>query len=60
LLNTKAGALHATTGVEQMQRMIEEIGLNAEVIETGSAREMRQVVKRLVVDHAPGVAVAGG
>jgi diacylglycerol kinase (ATP) len=60
LLNTKAGALHATAGVEQMRQMVEEVGLEAEVIGTRSPREMRQVVRRLVADKAPRVAVAGG
>jgi diacylglycerol kinase (ATP) len=60
LMNNKAGAFHPTAGVEQMCQMVEEIGLNAKVIGTNSAEEMRQTIRRLVARGAERVAVAGG
>lgn len=60
LLNSRAGALHYTAGVEQVRRMVAEIGLDAEVVDTRSASEMAFAVRRLVSAGAERVAVAGG
>ncbi len=59
-MNNRAGALHPTASVDQMCQMVEEIGLAAEVIGTGSAEEMRQAIRRRVAQGAERVAVAGG
>lgn len=60
LLNDHAGALHARPGREQLQAMIEELGLDATVIGTQSAEEMQQRLRALVAEGAERVAVAGG
>jgi YegS/Rv2252/BmrU family lipid kinase len=60
LLNNKAGALHTTAGVEQIQEMAAEIGLAADVVGTESADDMRDTIRRLVHEKAPRIAVAGG
>lgn len=60
LLNNKAGALHHTAGVDEIRRMVGEIGMDAEVIGTDSADEMRDTIRRLVKEGAAKVAVAGG
>ena len=60
LVNNKAGALHATAGVEQLREMASAIGLDAHVIGTESPEEMRATLKKLVAAGAERVAVSGG
>ena len=60
LVNNKAGALHATAGVEQVREMASAIGLDAHVIGTESPEEMRATLKKLVAAGAERVAVSGG
>ena len=60
LVNNKAGALHATAGVEQVREMASAIGLEADVIGTESPEETRAVLKKLVAAGAERVAVSGG
>ena len=60
LMNSRAGALHATAGPDQIREMAAAIGLPAEVIGTESPDEMRDTIRRLVREGAQRVAVAGG
>lgn len=60
LMNSRAGALHATAGPDQVRDLVREIGLDAEVRGTESAEEMRQTIRRLVAQGAERIAVAGG
>lgn len=60
LMNSRAGALHPTAGPDQVQEMVETIGLPAEVVGTESADEMRDTIRRLVRKGGARVAVAGG
>lgn len=60
LMNSRAGALHVTASVDQVRRMVQEIGLDAEVIGTRSPKEMCQIIRRLVQSGAERIAVAGG
>lgn len=60
LMNTKAGALHAESGQQQLERMAGDIGLEINVIRTQTPDDLRGQLKRLVAAHAPKVAVAGG
>lgn len=60
LLNNRAGALHATASLEQMQEMVAEIGLDAEVVGTDSAESMQATIKQLVAAGVEKIAVAGG
>jgi diacylglycerol kinase (ATP) len=60
LMNSRAGALHATAGLEQVRVMVREIGLEAEVVGTESAEEMCLTIRQLVKAGAGRIAVAGG
>ena len=60
LLNDRAGALHATASVEEMQAMARDLGLDWQVVGTESPEDMRQALRRLVKAGVSCVAVAGG
>jgi YegS/Rv2252/BmrU family lipid kinase len=60
LLNSKAGALKFTAGPDQLRKLADEIGLEAQVVPTDSAEHMRELLRQLVAEEAPQVAVAGG
>ncbi|MBI4788472.1 MAG: diacylglycerol kinase family lipid kinase [Chloroflexi bacterium] len=60
LLNQKAGALHNTPSSDQIRELAHEIGLDAEVLTTRSAKHMRSILRRLVADGCKKVAVVGG
>jgi len=60
LLNTRAGAMHAQSGQEQLQRMAKEADLETEIIRTESPADMTQALQKLVHEGAERVAVAGG
>lgn len=60
LINDRAGALHNTPSPQQLQELAREVGLNAEVIPTKSPDQMRQMLRRLVREGFPKVAVVGG
>ncbi len=60
LMNTRAGAMHAQSGQQQLQRMAGEAGLAIEVIHTESPDDMTKALQKLVSEGAERVAVAGG
>ena len=60
LLNARTGALRGRPGVEQIQQMARQIGLDADVVAVPSAQEMRPLVRQLVRAGVKTVAVAGG
>ncbi|HVL38523.1 MAG TPA: diacylglycerol kinase family protein, partial [Fimbriimonadaceae bacterium] len=60
LMNSKAGALKVGGGLDQMRRLVESVGVEAEVIATDTPEQMRAEIRRLVGAKAPVVAVAGG
>jgi diacylglycerol kinase (ATP) len=60
LMNGRAGALHATAGVDEVRELAAEIGLVAEVVGTTSAEHMRATIRRLVQGGEERIAVAGG
>jgi len=60
LVNARAGAYQSTAGADQLRRMAEQVGVNAEVIPVGSPARMRETVRRLVHEEVDRVAVAGG
>jgi diacylglycerol kinase (ATP) len=60
LLNSKAGALHATAGQDEIQKVAESIGLEVEVVPTESPEEMRRTLRSLLGLGHTKIAVAGG
>lgn len=60
LLNGKAGALHSTAGVEEMKKLVEQLGISAEVIGTESEAQMKSELQRIRNDGVEKVAIAGG
>ncbi len=60
LVNARAGAFHNSPTPQQLQELAQEIGLQAEVIPTETADEMRQILRRLVREEYPKAAVMGG
>jgi diacylglycerol kinase (ATP) len=60
LMNTRAGAMHAASGKEQLERMARDVGLEILIIHTESKQDLKQTLKRLVAEGAEKVAVAGG
>lgn len=60
LLNHKAGALHPTATREQVEEMVAHLQLDAAVVSTASAEEMKSLIRQLVVTRTEIVAVAGG
>jgi YegS/Rv2252/BmrU family lipid kinase len=60
LLNDRAGAFKHANSLEELQQMARLVGLEAELIPTGSAQELRETVRKLVAEGAPRLAVAGG
>lgn len=60
LMNTRAGAMHAQSGQEQLQRMAREAGLDTEIIHTESPEDMTRTLQKMVKEGAERVAVAGG
>jgi len=60
LMNTRAGAMHAPSGQEQLQRMAREAGLEIEIFHTQSPEEMTKALQKLVADGAERVGLAGG
>jgi diacylglycerol kinase (ATP) len=60
LLNAKAGALKATAGEEEIQRIAHDLALDVQVMTSRSPEETRRILRRLVAEGAPRVAVAGG
>jgi diacylglycerol kinase (ATP) len=60
LLNERAGTFHAAPGKEQVERILDEIGLDAVVISTQSAEEMERILRERVAAGAEKVAVSGG
>ena len=60
LMNTRAGALHAEAGEQQLRRMADEIGLNMRGVRTQSKEDFQSELKTLIAAKAPKVAIAGG
>lgn len=60
ILNTRAGATHASLGAEQLRRMARNVGFKAEILETRSVEQMQAMVRRLVREEVPRIGVAGG
>ena len=60
LLNQRAGALHFTPNSDQILQLAQEVGLEADVVTTRSAKHMRAILRRLVADGCKKVAVVGG
>jgi YegS/Rv2252/BmrU family lipid kinase len=60
LLNLKAGALHATPGVEEISELAEKLGFDVDVIPAGPPGEMRRQIQDLVRSGVSRLAVAGG
>jgi diacylglycerol kinase (ATP) len=60
LLNNQAGAYRAHVSLEGLMEMAEAVGVEAEIIATESAEEMRERVRELVGKGTPRLAVAGG
>jgi diacylglycerol kinase (ATP) len=60
LLNTSAGALHATPSMEQIGEVAERLGVPVEVIPAGPPEAMKRKVRELVEQGHPKIAVAGG
>lgn len=60
LVNDRAGALHATAGIDQLREMVSDLDLDATIIGTQSAAEMRAKIRQLVADGVSRIAVAGG
>jgi len=52
--------LQPSAGIEQLQQMIQEIELDAEVIDTASPEEMTQTIRQLVAAGVEKIAVCGG
>ncbi len=59
-MNTRAGAMHAQSGQEQLQRMAREADLEIEIIHTESPEEMTKALQKLVAEGAERVGIAGG
>lgn len=60
LMNRKAGMLHLRAGPDEMSRMVQEIGLDADVAVTTSPQDLRARVRQLVQAGHELVAIAGG
>ena len=60
LLNTRAGALQPSASLEHLRQMIQEIGLDAEVIDTESSEEMSRTIKELAAAGVRKIAICGG
>jgi len=60
LMNTHAGAMHAQSGQEQLQRMAREADLDTDIIHTESPEAMTEALQKLVSEGAERVAIAGG
>ncbi|HVF09926.1 MAG TPA: diacylglycerol kinase family protein [Abditibacteriaceae bacterium] len=60
LLNTRAGALQPAPSLEQLRQTIQEIGLDAAVIDTESSEAMSRTIQQLVAARVQKIAVCGG
>jgi diacylglycerol kinase (ATP) len=60
LLNEKAGALHATPGEDEIRKMVEQMGWEAEVLTMTTPEESRKKLRELKDKGVERVAVAGG
>jgi diacylglycerol kinase (ATP) len=60
LMNDKAGRLHRTPNVHEMRETLRVLGLEAEVVGTGSEPELRRKVRGLVEAGEERIAIAGG
>jgi diacylglycerol kinase (ATP) len=60
LMNDRAGRFHWTPKVADMQQLVQHLGLDIEVIGTGSEWQMIHKLKQLVEEGTARVAVAGG
>ena len=60
LMNAAAGALHATAGAEELERLAHESGVAVAVIATKSPDDTTQTLHRLIAEGKKRVAVAGG
>lgn len=60
LMNTRAGAMHAESGEQQLKNMAAEIDLDLRVIRTQSKEDFQSELRKLVAAKAPKVAIAGG
>jgi diacylglycerol kinase (ATP) len=60
LVNQKAGALRVTADPQDVRCLAEEAGIDAEVVETASAEELRETVRRLLTRGVRQIAVSGG
>lgn len=60
LMNAHAGRLHRNPSIEQMQQVIDHLGVCAQVIGTRSPEHLMQIVREHVRAGAPRIAVAGG
>jgi len=59
-VNSQAGAVHGKAEAEELRRIASETGLDATVMETESSEVMEKMVRRLVDENAPLIAIAGG
>lgn len=60
LLNRHSGVVHAETHLEQLQQMIAEADLDADLVATASTQELRERLRTLAAGGAEHVAIAGG
>lgn len=60
LVNSNAGKLRMRSGPEAMQKLVDELGIDAEVIGTNSAEHMRSIVREQKEAGADRIAIAGG
>jgi diacylglycerol kinase (ATP) len=60
LMNARAGRLHRTPSVEEMRATLKVLGLDIEVIGSGSKADFRQLVRGLVREGVERIAIAGG
>ena len=59
-MNVQAGVYKSTASVDQMATLAESVGLDAEIIATDNAMEMRREVRELVAKGADRIGIAGG
>lgn len=60
LVNDRAGALQATASVDHLRELVRSTGIDAEVIGTQSAEDMRARIRALLAAGEQRIAVAGG
>lgn len=60
VVNGRAGAPQPRARIEQIESLLNDFGVSADLVATTSDGELRQVLRRLVNDGAERVGVAGG